>query len=584
MVKLSWTEFEKEKFGNINVRTVEPENQKPGFGMPYSTEMYSSGELKLNEVTEARKAQKTIKLLAQAVEAAGEAISILDPFGNFIYVNPAFTSLTGWSSEECIGRAFGALMASTEDGHVYEKIQKQLERETSWSGRLVNRKKDGTVYTADCTVSKVTDEAGRIRNYVIVEKDVSKELEIESQLLHSQKMEFVGRLTNAVAHDFNNLLTAIIGNAKLLLMDTPDDSPAKAELEEILKASTSAAGFINQLLTFSRRSRGEARSINVNHIISEIEPIVRKIVGKEIEIVIKKDPNLKNNFADQGKIEQIIINLAANARDAAPEGGKLLIETKNVTISNEDTCFYHDLDPGDFTAIIVSDNGIGMSGQVKDKIFEPFFTTKEKGKGTGLGLSTVYSIVKQYQGDIRVESSPGEGSTFTILLPAQKEEVSLSHEEDAVIDIIGGSETIMLVEGDESVRGYAKKVLDKLGYKVYAVPDCYDAEQLFFDKCDKIDLIIVDYSLPEYSGRQLVETFYNFIIPRQKHSFQVIFLYDYPEQLSEFSDRKLSGMNLLKKPFSPTELAQKTREALDKGTVQGHPPQWLSSRRVEENA
>lgn len=557
--KLEFIEFEAELNGRfINFR-VSPLHARDRF----------LGILRvLRDVTDNRRAQEAVKLLAQAVNAAAEAIYIIDINKKIQYINPAFTIITGYSIKDCLGKPVSILRSDRHDEAFYQEIWNTLEKRKSWAGRISNRKKDGVVYTVYCTMSPVFGEDGEITHYVTVEKDITHELEIETQLLQNQKMEFVGRLAGGISHDFNNMLTTIMGNAQLLLEEVEENDPIRPSLNQIMKASLSATAFVRQLLAFSRRQRGETEIININSVISEMEPLLKKLAGDNIRVIINKGPGIKNLSADQGQIEQIISNLTVNARDAMPKGGKLIIKTSTFLITSETAKYFPDVSPGEYIQIVIADTGVGMDGKTVSQIFEPFYTTKEKGQGTGLGLSIVYGIIKQYGGGIKVQSQPGMGTTFSILLPVAKteEDEKLGEESAPGMDSLktpGGNETILVVEDDQGVRELSTRSLKKLGYRVLVAAGSDEGRQIFNAHHNEIDLIIASVVMPGSSGLKLIEDIVKDIPPENSEKAKVLYLSGYPEHLHFSGKLSRPGISFLGKPFTPEKLARKTREALD---------------------
>ncbi len=517
----------------------------------------------LRDITQNRRAQEQVRLLAQAVNAAAEAIYIIDPSKSIHYVNPAFSRITGYDRSESIGKGLSLLRSDQHDESFYRNLWDTLRGGEPWSGRIVNRKKDGSLYTSDCTISPVLDEGGDIRYFVAVEKDITRELEIETQLLHSQKMEFVGRLTGGIAHDFNNMLTAIIGNSHLLLEEMDDEDPLRPEASAILKASLSAAGFIRQLLTFSRRQRGEVRKINLNYVLGEMEPLLKRLASENTRFEFRLGEKLDSTLADQGQIEQIIANLTVNARDAMSSGGSITFETSNLMVREQETGVFSNVKPGKYVQLICTDQGVGISNAYLDKIFEPFFTTKERGKGTGLGLSIVYGIVQKYGGAIRVFSRPGKGTTFRIIFPSVATGEELKPE-SRNRRARGGAETILLVEDEEVVRNFAVRVLKRLGYRVFDCETCDEALEVYRREGTEIDLIITDYVLADQSGAGLVDEIAR--ITKKDRRPGIIFISGYPDFQAMSVPPGDSNAVFLEKPFTPDDLAHKIRDVLD-GTV-----------------
>lgn len=371
-------------------------------------------------------------------------------------------------------------------------------------------------------------------------------------------MEAVGRLAGGVAHDFNNLLTAISGHAQILLEDLPADDPARADIEEISRAADRAADLTRQLLAFSRKQMLRPQVLDPNALIGEIQKMLRRLIGEDIELITRLAPDLGAVRADPGQLEQVIMNLAVNARDAMPTGGRLLIETRNVELGEDDARRLAPLQPGPHVVLIVSDTGAGMDESTRERIFEPFFTTKEKGKGTGLGLSTVYGIVQQSGGHIWVYSEPGQGTTFKIYLPrvdARPEAAPAPSDADGAHN---GREVVLLVEDEDAVRSLARRILEKRGYTVLTARTGPEALRIAERHDGPIHLILTDVVMPEMSGRELAER----IAPTRPDA-RTLFMSGYTEDDVLRRGVLNEGAAFLEKPFTPSALAQKVREVLD---------------------
>jgi PAS domain S-box-containing protein len=372
------------------------------------------------EITERRRIEEDRERLAKAVEQTGESIIITDALGVIQYVNPAFEAVTGYSRREVIGTNPRILKSGQHSPEFYGEMWRVISGGSIWMGRLINRKKDGTIYEEEATISPIRDASGTIVNYLAVKRDVSQEVRLQEQLLQAMKMEAVGRLAGGVAHDFKNLLMVILNRAEFAKDKIGESSPAYNDLVEILQATDRAAELARQLLTLSRRQPLTLQRVDVNIIAGEFRQMLQPLVGEGITISFKPGEGLHGIEADPAQIEQIMMNLAVNARDAMPEGGTITIETANVRLEEDDRLRFidiRDFRPGEFVMIAVSDDGLGMTDGVRSRIFEPFFTTKSRKEGTGLGLSTVYGIVKQHGGYIDVESQPEVGTTFRTYFP-----------------------------------------------------------------------------------------------------------------------------------------------------------------------
>jgi PAS domain S-box-containing protein len=409
----------------------------------------------------------------------------------------------------------------------------------------------------------IRDEEGRALRMIGTLADITDRHSLEEQLLQSQKMEAMGRLAGGVAHDFNNLLTAIIGYAQLNVMSLPVGDRARRDLQEIQKAAERAASLTRQLLAFSRRQVIEPRVVKLNDLIFEMDKMLRRLIGEDIELVTLPAPDLGHIRVDPGQIEQVIVNLAVNARDAMPEGGKLRVVTENSHVSLDDPRVLGGLSAGKYVTLEVKDTGMGMTEEVKARIFEPFFTTKEPGKGTGLGLATCYGIVKQSGGHIEVDSEPGKGAKFAIYFPRIEESAAALPKRDDLGFLPQGQETVLLVEDEPSVRGLALRILQELGYSVLVASNGDEALRVLKDnEGRKIDLLLSDVVMPQLGGRELAERF-RLIHPEAK----IILVSGYTDDALVRQSLPEQGIAFLQKPFTPASFARKVREVLDQRSL-----------------
>lgn len=401
--------------------------------------------------------------------------------------------------------------------------------------------------------------SGEVSGAVVMCEDITEFKELEQQFLQSQKMEAVGRLAGGVAHDFNNLLTAIIGNCELAGLMMAEDHPLTKNIGGIRKAADSASILTRQLLAFSRKQIMEPKVLNINNIIADMEQLLGRVIGEDIELVISLEPDLWNLKADLGQLEQVILNLVVNARDAMPGGGTLAIETQNRELDTEYTKIHTEVAPGLFVMMAISDTGYGMTDEIKSKVFDPFFTTKEPGKGTGLGLSTVYGIVKQSGGSIWVYSELGKGTIFKIYLPKVDGEGEVIGIEEVDDSMPKGDETVMVVEDEESVREMTVLILNDLGYKVFEAKSGEEAYALCQSMNSvEIDLLITDVVLPHMNGAELSD-----LLKKVYPQIKVVFMSAYTENSIVLRRVLKPGMPYLQKPFRPFELTQKVRAVLD---------------------
>lgn len=400
-------------------------------------------------------------------------------------------------------------------------------------------------------------------------QDMTEQKLCETQLSESRKMESIGRLAGGVAHDFNNLLTAIIGYAQLASIKAPLTGPVGEHIREIEKAGERAAKLIRQLLAFARQQPTSPKVLYLNDVILDLNKMLHRLIGEHIEVVTSLGKGLWPAEADPGQLEQIILNLSINARDAMPSGGTLRIETLNVTFDEKNAPPKSEMPPGDYVLLNVSDTGIGMSGDIAAKIFEPFFTTKGEGQGTGLGLSICYGVIAQNNGYIDVISAPGSGTTFRVYLPRTQKEAIPSAAKKRPEPLPTGSETVLLVEDDVSVRELASSVLRELGYRIFTAADGEEALQLVRGGIgDRIDLLLTDVVMPRLGGWELAKKLRSFY-----PNLKIIFASGYSEIVSTHPAMSQSSTDLLQKPFTPSTLAVRVRRMLD------HPPPVLPSLR-----
>ncbi len=392
-----------------------------------------------------------------------------------------------------------------------------------------------------------------------LQQEINGRKRMEEQFRQAQKLESVGRLAGGVAHDFNNLLTTIIGYSELISAEKDLDDTTKEGVQEIRNAGVRAAALTQQLLAFSRKQVLQPRVIDLNSLITKLGKMLRRLIGEDIDLITELDSNLGHIKADPGQVEQVIMNLVVNARDAMPDGGRIIIETQGLYLDESYHQQHPQVTPGDYVLLAVSDTGHGMDEETRNHIFEPFYTTKGVGEGTGLGLSTVYGIVKQSGGFIWVYSEPEQGTTFKIYLPrltaTKKQQESLSEKQDPV----GGAETVLLVEDEESLRKLASKILKKHGYCVIEATDGRNALEIVNKKDHpEIDLLVTDVIMPKMGGKELSEKLFE-----EYPELKVLYICGYTDNAIAHHGVLDEGVSLLQKPFSPQSLAEKVREALD---------------------
>ena len=512
------------------------------------------------DVTEARRDEAERVRLTMAIEQAGEIVFVTDASGTIVYANPAFETATGYAPAEVLGRNPRLLKRGVQDAAAYRAIWAIIRTGKSWRGRLVNKRKDGTLYTQDGSISAVRDAAGAITSYVAVGRDITATLKLESQFLHAQKMEAVGRLAGGVAHDFNNILSVILSYAEMIGDGLKPDEPLAADMEEIKKAALRGAALTRQLLAFSRQQVLEPKVLRLDRIISGMEKMLRRLLGSDIELTLLPKSDLWNVRADAGRVEQILMNLAVNARDAMPVGGMLTIRTENVELDDDYARTHSEVRAGAYVQLAVTDTGVGMDQETLTRLFEPFFTTKELGKGTGLGLATVFGIVKQSAGHISVRSEPGQGTTFKIFFPRIFDAAEMLEEDGIAAEPANGHETILLVEDDDQVRTVAAETLRRQGFVVLMASNGGEALLICEQHPARIDLLLTDLVLPRMSGRQLAER-----LAPLRPAMSVMFMSGYTDDVVLQHGLQSSAVTFLQKPITPASLIKKVRQVLRRG-------------------
>jgi two-component system, cell cycle sensor histidine kinase and response regulator CckA len=513
----------------------------------------------VRDISERKRTEETQARLAKAVEQAAEAIVITDAAGAISYVNPAFESITGYSREEAVGQNPRLLKSGRHDAAFYRYMWDLLLQGKVWTGRIVNKRKDGKLYEEETTISPVLDPAGKIVNYVAVKRDITQEVALEQQLRQAQKMEAIGLLAGGVAHDFNNILTIIQGNASLLL-NTPLQPAEQTDCaQQISRAAERAAGLIRQLLMFSRKQVMQPANVNLNEVVAQTAKMLQRILGEDIALQTNYAPKMAIIWADVGMIEQVLLNLVINSRDAMPEGGRLTISTGTETLDAAQAQQHPDGTPGRYVWLAVSDTGCGIPPENLTRIFEPFFTTKEVGKGTGLGLATVYGIVKQHRGWVQVGSELNQGTTFRIYFPAVMGERAEAKAPAVAAPLPRGTETLLVVEDDLPLRLLVSNLLQRCGYTVLQAESGKAALSLWREHRDRIHLLFTDLVMPDgMTGRQLAEQ-----LRSEKPLLRIIYTSGYSTEVGKGLSLS-EGVNFLQKPYPSAKLARTVRDCLDR--------------------
>jgi PAS domain S-box-containing protein len=511
----------------------------------------------VEDITERKRTEESHARLALAVEQSAEAITITDPQANIVYVNPSFERTSGYTREEVMGKNPRILKSGKQGPEFYRAMWEKLARGETWSGRMINRAKDGKLFEEEATIAPVHDESGRLVNYVAVKRDVTRESELEHQLRQSQKMEAVGQLAGGIAHDFNNLLTIVAGYSQLVLDGLEPNHPLRENVEEIARAGERAASLTRQLLAFSRRQILMPQVLDLNAVVANMDKMLRRLIGENIELVTHTASNLGHVKADPGQLEQVILNLAVNARDAMPFGGRLTIETSNVELDNAYARAHATVAPGPHVMLAVSDSGVGMDAETQAHVFEPFYTTKEQGKGTGLGLATVYGIIKQSGGHIWLYSELGRGTTFKIYFPCVTEEPRSARAGHPSTTDLRGKETILLVEDQAEVRALAQTVLKSMGYTVLAAAEPAQAIRMAGAHEDDIHLLLTDVVMPTMNGVQLAKH-----LASLRPQMKVLYMSGYTDNAVVHQGILDESTHYIQKPFTPQALSGKVREVL----------------------
>ncbi len=514
------------------------------------------------DVTEELKQEATQRRLVTAIEQVNESVVITDQTGLIEYVNPAFTETSGYRKEEVLGRNPSLLSSGKQDRRFYRKLWETITHGRVWQGRIVNRRKDGELFTEMATISPVRDATGKITHYVAVKRDVSHEVDLEKKLRQAQKMEAIGTLAGGIAHDFNNILGAILGFADMALLQSDPDSPAHESLMHIRKGGKRAADLVQQILTFSRQSSTEKKQIAATPLIQESLQLLRASLPSTI--TIHQDLQAKDALvlADATQLQQIVLNLCTNAFQAMREhGGELTLRLEELDFKEcgktlqlkTDTCI----------RLTVADTGTGIDPAVLERIFDPFFTTKEPGEGTGMGLSVVHGIIRDIGGEISVDSVPGSGATFTVLLPST--DPVEQEDEGANSPLPMGTEHILVVDDEEDILTTSRMMLAHLGYTVSVSKDPAAMLEQIKKGTFACDLVVTDQTMPHLTGLELTQELH-----RLQPNLPVILCTGYSDRVNEESVKNVGGVGLLMKPADLRDLALMIREALDsRGRVLG---------------
>lgn len=509
------------------------------------------------DINDRTRAEQEMKRLAEAVQQASEAIAITGPDGTISYANPAFARITGYPVDEILGQTPRILKSGIQNEAFYRNLWETILSGNRWSGRIENKRKDGTFYTAECSISPVSDQKGHIVNFVWMTRDITRDLEAEKKMAHSQRIEAIGTLAGGIAHDFNNLLFPIIGMSEMLLEDMSPETPNRENVKEIYNAAKRAGDLVKQILSFSRQSDHRKIPVRLQQILKEVLTLSRATIPSNIAIHtdIQNDCGLVT--ADPTQLHQIAMNLITNAYHAVEEaGGEISVRLSETQLAIDDL-EPRSLESGKYAKLTVSDTGQGIDPKVMDKIFEPYFTTKAQGKGTGLGLSVVYGILKEHGGDIRVYSEVGKGAAFSVYLPVINRTLeSMPHEALSIYET--GTESVLLVDDEVVIARLETQMLERLGYRVTARTSSVDALGVFAANPSGFDLVLTDMTMPNMTGTELAQKILSI-----RSDIPIIICTGFSERTNEKKAKAKGIRGFLMKPVAKSDMARMVRHVLD---------------------
>jgi len=517
------------------------------------------------DITQLKQTEAQLRKLSQAVEQSPAMVVITDVQGGIEYVNPKFSQVTGYTFAEVAGQNPRVLKSGNLEPGFYQELWATITSGRTWQGEFHNRKKNGNLFWERATISPITNSRGGITHFLAIKEDITEHKHLEAQFRQAQKMEAVGRLAAGVAHDFNNLLTVILGYSDLVLGDLAPGDRLRDSLEEVKKAGERAAGLTRQLLAFSRQQLLEPRELELNTVVTDCARMLQRLVGEDITLKVELDADLPHIRVDPGQLEQAIINLVVNARDAIPQFGKITITTTQAALTEADCRLQAGARPGPHVMLTVADTGSGMDEATLGRIYEPFFTTKDPGKGTGLGLAMVFGFIQQSGGHITAASAPGQGTTFKIHLPALARGSPVAAGGTPAEPLPGGTETILLVEDEAAVRQLSRHLLEARGYTILEAARGDVALRLAETHAGGIDLLITDVVMPGMGGGQLAEA-----MRTRRPDIKILLVSGYSGDALHRHGGVNPGISLLPKPFTVSALALKVREVLDGGNGAGH--------------
>ena len=511
------------------------------------------------DVTERKQIEAERERLMTAIQQLGEIILITDTTGKILFVNQAFETITGYSPQETVGQTPRILKSGVQDEAFYKNLWDTITHGRTWKSRIVNRKKDGTLYTESATISPVKTPSGKITHYVAVKRDITEHLELEAKFQQAQKLEAIGRLAGGVAHDYNNMINVILGYTQMAMAQVRDHPKLYEQLEQVLAAAHRSSEITQQLLAFARKQTIKPEIIPLNASIENSLRMLHRLIGENIDLAWHPGKTVGNVYVDPVQLEQMLANLCVNARDAIADVGKLTIETDRVTIDDAYCKSHPEALPGDYAVLEVSDNGCGMSAEVMEKIFEPFYTTKEVGKGTGLGLSSVYGIVRQNKGFIHVYSEEGKGTTFRIYFPHHETPGKILETRQTVAPVKGKGERVLVVEDEPMLIEVTREILKAAGYVVVTATRPEEALQIVSSDTVGFELLISDVVLPEMNGKELAKR-----IRGHLPDIRVLFMSGYTANAICHFGILDEDVDFIQKPYSVASLTAKVRSILER--------------------
>ena len=510
------------------------------------------------DITERHENERHMRLQQAALESAANSIAITDHEGRLLWVNPAFATSYGYEEEELTGKRPGDIVKSgVHDTAFYKEMWETILSGRVWFGEIVNKRRDGSLLTEELTITPIRDAEGKVANFIAIKQDITERKRMEMQFLRSQRMESIGTLAGGIAHDLNNLLAPIVMGVDLLAERVNDDA-LQVVIRNMGQSASRGTSLVRQVLSFARGVEGARVTLFLDQVLREVVTMAKTSFPKNVRIQTESDDDLWPVIGDPTQLNQVILNLSVNARDAMPDGGTVRLLTRNVTIDDQYASMRRDVEPGDYVLLEVMDTGCGMPPQVRERIFEPFFTTKVIGEGTGLGLSTVIGIVRSHGGFVNVYSEPGEGTSFKVYLPAQQAAGEEPQHETDADRPRGNGETVLVVDDELSILTITRHTLETYGYRVLTAEDGAQAIGVFAMNRLNVDVIITDMMMPVMDGASLIKA-----IRRIDPNARIIAASGLQGGVTVAKAARVGVNNFLEKPFSASQLLSTIRAALD---------------------